>query len=85
MKTIKHIVQDQLGIHARPAGQIVKLASGFNSEIKIVAASKTVDARRIMGLMGLGIHKGDELTVTFEGADEAAAATTFSEFLRDFL
>ncbi|MEM1485648.1 HPr family phosphocarrier protein [Oscillospiraceae bacterium PP1C4] len=82
---IRHIIQDQLGIHARPAGQIVKLASGFSSEIKFSTASKTVDAKRIMGLMGLGTHKGVELTVTFEGADEAVAAKAFSEFLKESL
>lgn len=85
MKTIKHIVQDKLGIHARPAGQIVKLASAYASDIKFVTDTRTVDARRIMALMGLGVHKGDQLTVIFNGPDEAAAAAAFSAFLKESL
>ncbi|MBE6906871.1 HPr family phosphocarrier protein [Marasmitruncus massiliensis] len=85
MKTVLHIIQDKLGIHARPAGQIVKLASQYSSDIKFTTASKTVDARRIMALMGLGVHQGDQLKVTFEGTDEAAAAAAFSAYLKESL
>lgn len=85
MKIVFHTVHDALGIHARPAGQIVKLASKYKSDIKFSTAAKTVDARRIMALMGLGVHEGDQLKVTFEGVDEAAAAAAFSAYLKESL
>ncbi len=85
MKTVLHTVHDKLGIHARPAGQIVKLASQYKSDIKFSTAAKTVDARRIMALMGLGVHAGDQLKITFNGTDETAAAAAFSAYLKQSL
>lgn len=85
MKVVLHTVRDKLGIHARPAGQIVKLASQYQSDIKFSTATKSVDARRIMALMGLGVHEGDQLKVTLSGADEVAAATAFSAYLKKSL
>lgn len=82
MKTIKFTVTDPLGIHARPAGQIVKLAATFKCDIKIASTTKTVDAKRIMGVMGLGVKQGEAVTFTFDGADEAAAAAAIQDFLK---
>lgn len=82
MKEIKYVITDELGIHARPAGQLVKEASKFQSNIQIGTPDKMVDAKRIMGVMGMSIKQGDEVTLSFDGADEDAAAEAIEAFLK---
>lgn len=74
-------IQDALGIHARPAGQLVKAIKGFGSKVMIAKGDKTVDATRLMSLMGLGVKCGDTIHVTVEGADEAEACAGVKAFL----
>ena len=74
MKTFEYTITDELGIHARPAGMLVKEASEF-------ASKKEVDAKRIMGVMSLGVKKGDTVKLTIEGEDEDAAASALKAFL----
>ena len=53
MKTFEYTITDELGIHARPAGMLVKEASKFASKIMIASPKKEVDAKRIMGVMSM--------------------------------
>ncbi len=85
MKEIKYVITDELGIHARPAGQLVKLVAGFESAVQMGRPEKMVDAKRIIGVMGLAMKQGDELTMTFDGPDEEAAATQAEVFLKENL
>ena len=80
MKTFEYTITDELGIHARPAGMLVKEASKFASKIMIASPKKEVDAKRIMGA-----KKGDTVKLTIEGADEAEAAASLEKFLQDNL
>ena len=82
MKSINYTITDELGIHARPAGLLVKLAGGFQSDITIVKDGKEANAKRIMALMGLSATKGSEITVKIEGPDEDDAATAVEDFLK---
>lgn len=82
MKTITHVINDELGIHARPAGLLVKVASGYQSDIIFLKDEKKANAKRIMALMGLGATKGTEIKVTVEGPDEEEAAKAVEEFLK---
>ncbi len=82
MKEIKYTIQDPLGIHARPAGLIVKLAAGFKSAITIDTGVKKADAKRIMAVMSMGVKQGQDITVTVEGEDEEAAAAAVEDFLK---
>ena len=81
MKEFKHVIADPLGMHARPAGMLVKAASGYASKITIVAPNGTADAKRLMALMRLAAKQGNELTVTVEGDDEETAAAELQAFL----
>ena len=54
MKEFTYTITDEQGIHARPAGLLVKEAAGFASAITIEKDGKKVDAKRILGVMGLG-------------------------------
>ena len=83
MKEIKYVVTDPLGIHARPAGLIVKLAAKFKSAITIECNGKKADAKRIMAVMSMGIKQGQEITVTVDGEDEDVAAVEVETFLKE--
>ena len=69
---------NQRGLHARASAKFVKLASSFESEIRVTRDGVTVDARSIMGLLMLGAGNGCGVTIEGEGpdADEAVAALT---------
>lgn len=82
MKTFTYTITDALGIHARPAGLLVKLAAGYQSNILISREGKEANAKRIMALMGLGATTGAEITVKVEGPDEGEAAAAVEEFLK---
>lgn len=85
MKEFKHIISDPEGIHARPAGLLVKKAVEFNSSITIELDEKSADAKRIFALMSLGAKKNMELTIRIEGEDEEKAADEIKTFLQDNL
>lgn len=80
MKEFNYVVKDELGIHARPAGLLVKEAGKFESVITIKKGEKSADAKRLFALMGLGVKQNDEVVVTAEGADEAEAIAAMEEF-----
>ena len=85
MKEFKYVITDELGIHARPAGLLVKEAAKFQADIKIKKGEKEADAKRIFGIMGLAAKKGDEIVLTADGADEADAIAAIEEFLKAHL
>lgn len=81
MIAFEYTITDPLGIHARPAGLLAKLAKGYaDTVISVTKGGTTVKASQLMKLMGLGIRQGDEVTVSVEGADEEKAAEDVREF-----
>ncbi|GAA0805536.1 HPr family phosphocarrier protein [Faecalicatena orotica] len=82
MKEFKYVITDPEGIHARPAGLLVKQAAGYKSDIKIGKNEKMADAKRIFGVMGLGVKTGEEIVMTAEGEDEDTAITELEEFFK---
>ena len=85
MKEFKHVIIDPLGIHARPAGMLVKAVACYASKITVTAPTGTADARRLLALMKLAAKQGMELTVTVDGADEEKAAAELQAFLAENL
>ena len=81
MKEFKHVIADPLGMHARPAGMLVKAVAGYVSKITVTAPTGTADAKRLMALMRLAAKQGMELTITVDGADEEKAAAELQAFL----
>ncbi|TQI68500.1 HPr family phosphocarrier protein [Clostridium sp. KNHs216] len=74
MKEFTYTIKDQLGIHARPAGMLVKEAKKFGSAITIRGKNgKSSDVSKILNLMAMGIKHGDVITVQADGKDEEAA------------
>ena len=85
MKEFDYTVQDALGIHARPAGQIAKYAKENRDRASIKVekvGGKSADAVRVMALMTLGAKPGDVLHNTVDGPEEDAVADGLGELLR---
>ena len=62
MKEFKYTITDPQGIHARPAGLFVKAAAAFPCKVTISKDGKEADAKRILGVMSLGVKQGMEIT-----------------------
>ncbi len=85
MKEFTYTITDPQGIHARPAGEFVKAAAGYACKVTIAKDGKEVDAKRILGVMSLGVKQGMEITVKTDGENEEEAATALEEFLKNNL
>ncbi len=85
MKTFEYTIKDELGIHARPAGILVKEAKNYESKIKITKVQKTSEATRLMAIMGMAVKNGDTVTVSIEGPDEDQAFEGIKAFLESNL
>lgn len=85
MKSFQYVIKDELGIHARPAGILAKEAKKFDSAIRIKKGDKEVAVSQLLMLMGLGVKKNDEITVTVDGADEEEAFAVMESFFQENL
>ena len=85
MQKFQYTICDRLGIHARPAGQLCKLAKEYKSRIIISKDNVSVDATKLIALMGMGIKQYDIITVQTEGEDEEAAMQAVLNFLKQNL
>ena len=84
MKQFQYTITDALGIHARPAGMLVKAAKPLDSTVTIAKADgKSALATKLMAVMGLGIKCGEIVTVTVEGGDEEANALLMERFFQE--
>ena len=80
MKNFEYRIKDELGIHARPAGMLVKEAKKYQSKITITKEGKTAEASKLMAVMSLGVKCGQTVQIAVEGADEEAAAAGIQAF-----
>ncbi len=81
-RTVTVVPED--GLHARPAAAFVDAASNFDAEITIEAVDGTrppVAADSMLGVTGLGVHGGDEVTLTAEGPDAETALDALENVL----
>ena len=86
MKEFTYTITDPVGIHARPAGLLVKAVKALDSAVTIAKADgKSAGGAKLMGLMGLGIKQGETVTVTVEGGSEEANAAALEKFFQDNL
>lgn len=85
MKSFNYVIKDEIGIHARPAGLLVKEAKNFQSTVTLACKGKSASAGRLMAIMGMGVKTGDEVTVSAEGPDEDAAIAAFQKFFEENL
>lgn len=69
------------GMHARPAGELVKLVKSLDGKIRLTAGEKSVDAASMLALLTLGLKSGTEIVVTAEGGDESGNLRRVAEFI----
>ena len=82
MKEFTYIIEDEIGIHARPAGNLVKLIKTFSSTVTLEKEGKSpVSGTALMKIMGLGVKCGDTVKFTIEGEDEEEAFQKIAEFM----
>lgn len=84
MDSIKLTVINETGLHARPAATLAKCAAGFACNIEIAKASAPEakkSAKSLMGIMMMGIKKGDEVWVYADGTDEEAALKAIEDLI----
>ena len=82
MTSFEYTMTDPVGIHALPAGILVKEIKKYASTVTVAKGEKSVNALKLMALMGMGIKQGDTVKVTIEGADEDTAAAAIEEFFK---
>lgn len=85
MKSFSYVITDEVGIHARPAGLLVKEAKKYASKVTISAGGKNADATRLMAIMSMGVKQGTEVTVSVEGEDEDTAVAEIEKFFKENL
>jgi len=83
MKTQQFTVIDPLGIHARPASQLVAKATPFASSIEIRTEEKAANLKSILGVMGLALKQGSQFTLVVEGEDEEQALAALTTLITE--
>ncbi len=69
------------GMHARPAGELVKLAKSLDGKVMLATSVKSVSASSMLAVLSLGLKSGTEITVTAEGGSEQANLDAVVDFI----
>jgi phosphocarrier protein len=83
MLTREFVIVNKLGLHARASALFVKMASKFDSEVKLAKEHIEVNGKSIMGIMMLAASKGTKVRLTVEGSDETEALKTIGELIEN--
>ncbi len=85
MKEFGFVIGDPIGLHARPAGMLVKEVQRFESECTMTVErnGKSASLKKLLAVMGLGAKGGDRVKVVVQGRDEEAAAKAIERWLKE--
>lgn len=89
MKEEKVIVDNNVGLHARPASLFVQEAAKYKSDINVYCQDpdsgedRNANAKSILGILTLGVFQGTEITITATGEDEEQAVTALVALVKD--
>ena len=83
MKTEKIVLENETGLHARPASELAKLASKFKCNVKINANGKTIDAKSILSIMSAGVKAKTEIEIECDGEDDENAIKEIVEAFKN--
>lgn len=81
MIEVKLVLNNPSGLHARPAAKFTQTAYAFKSNVKISGNNKEADAKSIILVMGMGLTKGTEITITVDGPDETECVAALKELV----
>lgn len=79
----KIIISNKLGLHARAAAKLVRLASSYGSDVHVKRQQREVNGKSIMGVMLLAASKGTEIELTISGEDEERAMTELTNLIEN--
>lgn len=85
MLEFSYVIRDPIGLHARPATQLVNLVKSVKSMVTVEKQGKAVDAEKLLALMGLAITQGDKVSICIEGQDEKEAKEKLKKFFEENL
>lgn len=85
MISFNYKIMNKTGLHARPAGLLVKTAQGCSSEISIANKEKKADAKRLFAVIGLNTKAGDILSFSISGKDEEKDREKIESFCKEYL
>ncbi|GHS90385.1 PTS galactitol transporter subunit IIC [Planctomycetales bacterium] len=81
MQSISYVIKDPIGIHARPAGSLIKELGAFSSKVTIKRGADSCDGKKLLALMKLKVKQGETVVVEADGADEEATVKAAEAFL----
>jgi phosphocarrier protein len=82
MVFFEYVITDELGIHSRPAGELIREVKNHQSRVVFSHGEKKADGDKLFAIMKLGIKHGNTLGVTVEGSDENETAAALEQLLR---
>ena len=85
MQQVDYTISDPMGLHARPAGQLVRQAAAFKSRVTIRRGDREADCTRLLRVMALCAAAGETVTFTVDGEDEQAACEAMRAFCTESL
>lgn len=80
MVSFEYTIKDPMGLHARPAGAMVKRLKPLAAKVTISCGQRQADAKKLFALMGMAVKAGETVTVAVDGEDEAALAQELEAF-----
>ena len=79
----EYLIQNDIGIHSRPAAAFVKTANKYKSDVSVTYGDKWADGKSILGLLILEVLTGSSIVVEIVGEDAEAAANAIQELIED--
>ena len=83
MKEFQYTLKDPNGLHARPAGILVREAQRLSDEITLIHGAKQANLKKLLAVMGLGVRAGDTVTVRIEGKEEEDSLTRLKQVFEE--
>ena len=85
MNSFEYVIKDPIGIHARPAGMLVKEAKKYSCDLSLECSGKKADLKKIMVLMSLGVKCGNKVTVTADGENSETVIEDLKKYFEQNL
>lgn len=83
MKKVKIIFKNETGLHLRPVSKLVKQASKYKANISLIKENQKYNVKSVMGILNIGLLKGDTLMLEAQGEDEEEAVLSLSEIIKN--
>lgn len=80
------VLQNEVGLHARPAAKFTRIASSYKSEIRIIKGEKVGNGKSLLSILALGLFQGTKFTIKIVGPDEVEALYALTQLVEnDFM